>query len=76
MATEKNYLTLSMDDIVFESRNKDYGAYELRKISPKNIRIGLIIAVVTFTLGHIASQVDWSFLEKAKEEEVVNTSVT
>src|SRR5690606_14688684 len=35
-------------DVVFEGRNKEYGAYELRKLSPKATNIGMIVASVAF----------------------------
>ena len=36
-------------DVVFENRNKAYGAYELRKLGPKatNTALGIVVAVVT-----------------------------
>jgi protein TonB len=36
----------SFDDIVFENRNKEYGAYELRKRYPKRGTIALIISLI------------------------------
>jgi periplasmic protein TonB len=36
----------SFDDIVFENRNQEYGAYELRKRYPKRGTIALIIALL------------------------------
>ncbi len=42
---EINYATASMDDIVFEGRNKSYGAYLLRRIYNKNVTISTIIAI-------------------------------
>ncbi len=44
--TEKN-----LDDIIFENRNKDYGAYTLRKNYKKNLMSAVIIAVIIFLLG-------------------------
>ncbi len=41
--TEKN-----LDDIIFENRNKDYGAYVLRKNYNKNMMSAIIIAIVIF----------------------------
>ena len=76
MSETNNYLNWSMDDIVFDGRNKEYGGYELRKITPKHIRTGLIVAVSITALLVLASYIDWSFLEKSKEEEVVETNLT
>jgi len=45
MASEKQRAP-SFDDIVFEIRNKDYGAYRLRKKYNRNIIIGILIGVL------------------------------
>ncbi len=50
MAETINYATASMDDIVFEGRNKNYGAYLLRKIYNRNVTISTIIAIAVFIL--------------------------
>src|SRR5688572_6089812 len=76
MASTQNYFNWSMDDIVFEGRNKDYGAYDLRKSEPKNVRIGLYIAFAVIAVLIISSFINWSFLETKKEAVEVNTSVT
>ncbi len=46
----KNYANASLDDIVFEGRNREYGAYLLRKIYQKHLLRGLIIASALFIL--------------------------
>lgn len=38
-------------DLVFEDRNKAYGAYELRKIYGRNAMLGIILAIVLFSLA-------------------------
>lgn len=43
-------LTANMDDIVFDGRNKEYGAYLLRKDYEKNIRRGTIGGILLFML--------------------------
>ena len=53
MANEKgNYL--SFDDIVFEVRNKEYGAYRLRKRYNRNLLIGMIVGVIILGTAMIA----------------------
>ncbi len=37
-------------DVVFEGRNKSYGAYELRKIAPKATNMGLLIVIIASLL--------------------------
>ena len=43
-------LKASLDDIVFEGRNKAYGAYLLRRIYNKHIAIASAIAITLFAL--------------------------
>jgi len=45
MAKEKINVP-SFDDIVFESRNKEYGAYRLRKKYNRNVMISMLIGVI------------------------------
>lgn len=44
--TEKN-----LDEIIFENRNKAYGAYALRKIYSKNLIRAMLIAFMLFLMG-------------------------
>jgi len=41
----------NLDDIIFENRNKDYGAYSLRKSYNKNMMSAVVIAILIFLLG-------------------------
>jgi protein TonB len=50
MADINNKTTVSMDDIVFEDRNKTYGAYQLRKDFTKNFIGAMVITVAAVTL--------------------------
>lgn len=45
-----NYSTATLDDIVFEYRNKSYGAFFLRKIYNKHVTIATIAAIALFIL--------------------------
>ncbi|MFN8282519.1 MAG: energy transducer TonB [Chitinophagales bacterium] len=45
-----NYQKLSMDEIIFENRNKNYGAYELRQTIDRNSTIGLLVTTTAFIL--------------------------
>jgi periplasmic protein TonB len=44
--TEKN-----LDDIIFEKRNKAYGAYALRKNYSKNLIKAMVITFTIFLMG-------------------------
>ncbi len=45
MANEK-IKAPAFDDIVFENRNKEYGAYKLRKKYSRNVLISMLIGIV------------------------------
>ena len=45
MAKEKDKAP-AFDDIVFEVRNKEYGAYRLRKKYNRNVLIALLIGII------------------------------
>lgn len=44
-------------EVVFEGRNKDYGAYVLRKLAPKATNIGLLFASAGFILLLVAPSI-------------------
>jgi protein TonB len=69
METKLNYATASLNDIVFETRNKEYGAYFLRKIYNKHVTIATFIAIVIFILFISAPLI--ANLLGGDEEEVV-----
>src|SRR5690606_12629532 len=46
-------------DVVFDGRNKAYGAYQLRKLSPKATNIGLFSASIVFVLLLVSPAVAW-----------------
>lgn len=70
------YSGVSMDDIVFEGRNKEYGAYELRQINYRYALISLAIAISTYILVVLLSQVEFKLSQKNKEEIDVSVKTT
>lgn len=56
----------TLDDIVFENRNKSYGAFFLRKLYDKNVLTGLCLAVAIFSLA-LAAPVIIKLLSPAEE---------
>lgn len=44
------YLKTTIEDIVFENRNKAYGAYQLRKDTDRYLKIGLLIGFMFVTI--------------------------
>jgi protein TonB len=53
MAKEK-FIIPAFDDIVFESRNKEYGAYSLRKKYNRNLLIAILIGTIIVSTAIIA----------------------
>lgn len=49
MSTNK-YEGLTINDIVFEGRNKEYGAYEIRRTHPRNMAISIGISISVFVI--------------------------
>jgi len=69
MANEKNKAP-AFDDIVFENRNKEYGAYTLRKKYSRNVMIALLIGVIIMATAIIAPYLNTKAAEsKAKKAE-------
>lgn len=77
MENKLNYFNQSMDDIVFDNRNKSYGAYVLRNIYEKHLLKALGISVVAFVFSmytpSIAKSLGW--FEEKKIEEVDTTTI-
>ena len=45
-----SYQNYSMDEIIFENRNKAYGAFQLRQTIDRNASIGLLVTVSAFAV--------------------------
>jgi protein TonB len=61
---------LQWEDIVFEDRNKDYGAYFLRKTYSKHVVLGSIITILSLALL-VASPYIIELIKGAQAKEVV-----
>lgn len=67
--TDEQLENASLDDIIFEFRNKAYGAYDLRQSYPFALRsalilgVGLFMMLMAFLSG--MAQGSWSFLSTA-----------
>jgi len=48
----------AFDDIVFEERNKEYGAYKLRKRYNRNVSIALLIGIITLATAIITPYIN------------------
>jgi periplasmic protein TonB len=49
MSLEENQNENSLEDVIFEGRNKSYGAYELRQNKSKRILLALLVGSLFFT---------------------------
>ncbi len=65
-------------DLIFEGRNKAYGAYSLRKDSPKRHNIATLVVVVVALAAFFLPGIIGDLIDKIKpeEEEIVMTEVT
>jgi periplasmic protein TonB len=58
------------DDIVFENRNKEYGAYSLRKRYKRNVSLSLLVGVIIFCIAVITPYLNAKAVEnRAKKAE-------
>lgn len=67
-------------DIVFEGRNKEYGAYTLRKDSPKRHNLAMIIVIIAIILvliiGLVSKQVSYLLQEADIQQQASQELVT
>ena len=65
-------LSADILDLVFEDRNKDYGAYELRKTYNRRITRALIITASIALLAMIGSYLSSALEDKNKDKLKIN----
>ncbi|HEY8401933.1 MAG TPA: TonB family protein [Cytophagaceae bacterium] len=65
----------TLDEIVFENRNKAYGAYLLRKLYGKHVGIAVTLSVIVFTLALISPKIYSRFFPEPPVEQVKITEV-
>ena len=63
-------------DIVFEGRNKLYGAYELRKSNPKTMWRSLVIGSLIFALTVSAPMIANLLPDSSVDDEALNVKLT
>jgi periplasmic protein TonB len=66
MAKEKIRVP-AFDDIVFETRNKEYGAYVLRKKYSRNVIISLLVGIIILATAIITPYLNAKALEKRQK---------
>ncbi|MGB4967895.1 MAG: hypothetical protein WBO31_00075, partial [Saprospiraceae bacterium] len=69
---QKDYMKLSMDEIVFEGRNKTYGAYILRKIYSDHMTrsaiLGILLFIISISMPMIIKLVQGWIPEKTEKD--------
>ena len=64
---KENIRIPAFDDIVFENRNKEYGAYRLRKKYKRNVIIAMLIGVVILSTAIITPYLNAKALESREK---------
>jgi periplasmic protein TonB len=72
----KNNVNVTLDDMVFETRNRAYGAYDLRKAYKKTVNRSLLYGTVAFLAAIGAPMLYASIQPKAKKEVAVEIDLT
>src|SRR5687768_2859011 len=62
-------------DIIFEGRNKDYGAYELRKTYNKRLTIAIVSMTLLIVLLFVGYLLASNFSDKESNKEMVVADV-
>jgi len=70
MAQKVNIFSNEWCDIVFENRNKDYGAFSLRKLSNNRHFFALVIATAIFIIGTSSPVIIKKIIPERKEKDV------
>ncbi|MBP6977825.1 MAG: hypothetical protein KBB71_05900 [Lentimicrobiaceae bacterium] len=70
MSSKVNIFSKEWCRIVFENRNRDYGAYLMRTSASKRHLISLIIAIIVFTAGSTAPVIIKRITPERKERDV------
>lgn len=72
MNNTNKFYSMTMDEIVFEHRNKSYGAYELRTIWPQHIRTGMFLTFLGFALFLSATQINWNLFGNMPTKDIAS----
>ena len=65
-----------LDDLVFQYRNKEYGAYQLRKAYYKRMTRGTILAILLLAFAAALPGIVSFIRDKVAEDETLNVEVT
>lgn len=81
MKASSNVAVQRWEDLVFENRNKEYGAYLLRTVYTRNVLRGVIVSIVLLTLVFYSGDIMALFkgeevVEKAPPRKLVYTELS
>lgn len=65
----KNKMNIPFDDIVFEKRNQEYGAFRLRKKYNRNVMIGMLMGILIMATAIITPYLNAKALENRKKRD-------
>ncbi|MEI6766336.1 MAG: energy transducer TonB [Bacteroidota bacterium] len=65
----------NLDEIVFKNRNKEYGAYDLRKAYARFVNRAMVISIMFLLLGVLIPFFIWKQAANANEEKTVTTEM-
>ncbi|MFM6983423.1 MAG: hypothetical protein ACKOXF_04770, partial [Chitinophagaceae bacterium] len=68
MDSNKNFFDQSMNDIVFDNRNKGYGAFDLRNVYEKHLLKALALSVSIFVFSLYTPKIANTLVLFDKEE--------
>lgn len=71
MQGDRNFFEESMDEIVFDRRNKHYGAFSLRSKYRKNLSSGLLITMAVFVVASLTPLLIRRFMHRNDIPELV-----
>ncbi len=75
MEPELNYFNRSMNEIVFEKKNRDYGAFLLRHLYRRHLTKALLIVLLSFVVS-TSAPVIFRHFGLSKQEEVLQLDTT
>jgi protein TonB len=70
-----NVVAEGRNELVFENKNKSYGAYELRRTYNRTVAIALVISALSF-LFIVSVPVIFNYLDSKKETEAAKVDIT
>ena len=72
----ENLLKNSMDDIVFDGRNKSYGAFQLRRLYDKHMSRAMISGMLFFLLAVSSPKIIQRCLQQMKANQTQHIAAT